>query len=65
MPVDSPAFFASSAAMLDKTDVIISWEEVEAASLSATSAAMEAAVLFGVWALGMVLGEFEVDGFRT
>lgn len=51
--------------MLDKIDVIISWEEVEAASLSATSAAMEAAVRFGVWALGVVLGEFEVDGFKT
>lgn len=43
-----PAFFASSAANVERTECIIIWEEVEAVSLSATSAAMAAAVLFGV-----------------
>lgn len=62
--VDRPAFFASSAAMLERTDVIIICEDVEAASLSATSAAMEAALLFGVWALSVVLGELKADGCR-
>lgn len=40
------AFFASSAAKDERTEVIICWEWVEAASLSATSAAMAAAVFF-------------------
>lgn len=39
----SPAFLASSAANVERTDVMIYWEEVEAASLSATSAAIAAA----------------------
>ena len=38
------AFLASSAAKVERTEVIICWEWVEAASLSATSAAMAAAV---------------------
>lgn len=40
--VVNPAFFASSAAKVERTDVIIYWDEVEAASLSATSAAIAA-----------------------
>lgn len=39
----SPAFLAASAANVERTDVMIYWEEVEAASLSATSAAIAAA----------------------
>lgn len=38
-----PAFFASSAANVERTEVMINWDEEEAASLSATSAAIAAA----------------------
>lgn len=41
-------FFASSAAKVESTDVIICWDRLEAASLSATSAAIAAAVFFEI-----------------
>lgn len=41
--VVSPAVLAASAANVERTDVMMYWEEVEAASLSATSAAIAAA----------------------
>ncbi|GER47596.1 Core-2/I-branching beta-1,6-N-acetylglucosaminyltransferase family protein [Striga asiatica] len=41
--VVNPAFWASSAAKVERTDVIMYWDEVEAVSLSATSAAIAAA----------------------
>lgn len=43
-----PAVFASSAAKVERTEAIINWEELEAASLSATKAAMAAADFLGV-----------------
>lgn len=62
-----PAFFASSAANVERTEVIISWEELEAASLSATSAAMAAAdFLFVCPAFEFAsIGVVAVDGFDT
>lgn len=46
--VIKPAFLASSAAKVERTDVIICCDEEEAANLSATSAAMAAAVFLEV-----------------
>lgn len=46
--VIKPAFLASSAANVERTDVMICCDDVEAANLSATSAAMAAAVFLEV-----------------
>ena len=53
------AFLASSAAKVERTEVIICWEWVEAASLSATSAAMAAAVFLD--STGVEDGPFDSD----
>lgn len=60
----NPAPLAASAANVERTDVMIYWEDVEAASLSATSAAITAADFF-------ICSEFAlasvdvVDGFES
>lgn len=51
----NPAFFACSAANVERTDFIICWEELEAASMSATSAA----VGFLLVCPGFVVASFE------
>lgn len=61
--VDRPAFFASSAAKVERTDVMMYWEEVEAASLSATSAAIAAADFLDVCSVVFELVQF--DGFES
>lgn len=62
----SPAFLASSAANVERTDVIIYREELEAASLSATSAAIDAADFLIICAAGFVLeSDDTVDGFAS
>jgi hypothetical protein len=66
-PFTRPAFFASWAANVERTEVIISWEELEAASLSATSAAMAAVDFLGVcpdFAFASIGGVL-ADGFDT
>lgn len=63
--VVSPAVLAASAANVERTDVMMYWEEVEAASLSATSAAIAAADFLDVWS-GFALASVDaVDGFGS
>lgn len=61
----SPAPLAASAANEERTDVMIYWEDVEAASLSATSAAIAAADFFDDCSeLGLASVDV-VDGFES
>lgn len=58
-----PAFFASSAANVDRTELMISWDEEEAASLSATSAAIAAADFLVATSCFVFASVAKVDAF--
>lgn len=63
--VVNPAFLASSAAKVERTDVMMYWEDVEAASLSATSAAIAAADFLDVCSVFELTSFDVVDGFES
>lgn len=61
----SPTLLASSAANDERTDVMMYWEDVEAASLSATSAAIAAADFLDARSDFVLASGVVVDGFES